>query len=341
MKESVEYRLRALADYLLLNACALSSSGLMQGRAGIALSLFETADLLHDAYLEEQAFDLLRQALLTRTEQIDMPSGLGGIGYALLYVIKGRLLEADFEDLFGNRSHLIETQMNQKLCDTAYDGFDLLDLALFWHVQERTEADRARNKLLVAAETWLEQWFDALSVRETRGLPVKAVVLSRWTHYLRVAAACGMYRPPVGLLERYMDLYRADCFRNEWETGYWLGVLTERVTLPGLADIAARNRETGSWDGMNEEQSFPEYMRCLYLQSHDAGCGQAVREQIKTDYLETSQEELETRLGRWKVVRPGMVGLYGVARLLLLLCAVCRTGERSADRRIRMIMGNL
>lgn len=341
MKENVEKRLRDLADYLLLNAHALSSSGLMQGRAGIALSLFETAALLHDAYLEEQAFELLRQALLTRTEQIDMSSGLGGIGYALLHVVRGKLLDADFEELFGNQCRQIEEQMELKLHKAGYNGFELLDLALFWNAQERSMADLARNRLLAAAESRLEKWFDELVATETRKLLVKTAILSRWTHYLRVVAACVTYEPPVALFQRYMNLYRKDCFRNDWETGYWLGVLSGRVALSGLPEIASRNREVGNWDGVREEQLFSTYIRCSYLRLHDVACRRTTLERVRGDYLEASQEELETRLGKLDVLQPGMVGLHGIASLLLLLCAVCQLEDSAADNRIHFILGSL
>lgn len=65
-----EKTVRKLIDYVLLNACSVNSSGLYNGKAGMSLALFEAARLLKDPYIEEQAFDLLQEALLSKNEDI-------------------------------------------------------------------------------------------------------------------------------------------------------------------------------------------------------------------------------------------------------------------------------
>ena len=87
-----ETKIRKLIDYTLLNACSINSSGLYNGKAGIALALFEVARYLQDEYIEEQAFDLLQEALVSKTEDISFENGLSGIGYVLLYLIENEWL---------------------------------------------------------------------------------------------------------------------------------------------------------------------------------------------------------------------------------------------------------
>lgn len=99
--------LRRLADYVMLNACSVSSSGLYSGKSGMALSLFETAVFLHDEYIEEQAFQTFQEALLTRTKDISFENGLCGIGYVLIYLIRNAMLEADLKELFGDNLQII------------------------------------------------------------------------------------------------------------------------------------------------------------------------------------------------------------------------------------------
>lgn len=270
-----------------------------------------------------------------------MHSGLAGIGYALLYVIRGDLLEADFEDLFGKQVQVVKEQTCRALDEPRYNGFDQLNTVLFWNMLGHPDALYIRNCLLDAAGKRLMRLFENLQVNFTGNLLMKGGILSRWTQYMRLVSACRTYEPPVALFERYMNLYRKDCFRNEWETGHWLDVLSGRVVLPGLPEVAARNREVGNWEGMREEQSFSTYIRCLYLQLHDAACRQIALERVRADYLEAPQEELETRLGRLEVLQSGTVGLHGIARLLLLLCAVCRLEDPLPGNRIDLILGSL
>ena len=96
-------RLHDLADYVLLNAVALPSSGLAQGKAGGALALFEAATLLGDEALEDGAFNLLQEALLSQVAEPGWQSGWAGIGRVLLHVIRADMLEADFDELFGEK----------------------------------------------------------------------------------------------------------------------------------------------------------------------------------------------------------------------------------------------
>ena len=71
---------RKLCDYILLNAYSVNSTGLYNGKAGFALCLFDVAYKLHDEYLEEQAYELLQEALLSRNEDISFENGLSGMG---------------------------------------------------------------------------------------------------------------------------------------------------------------------------------------------------------------------------------------------------------------------
>lgn len=95
--------IRKIVDYILLNACSVNSSGLYNGKAGIAWALFETARFLQDEYIEEQAFELLKEALISKTDDMGFENGLSGIGYVLLYLIKNDFIDADFDELFDEQ----------------------------------------------------------------------------------------------------------------------------------------------------------------------------------------------------------------------------------------------
>ena len=94
---------KKLSEYVLLNACAVSSSGLYNGKSGMTLSLFEAARYLNDEPLEDHAFELLEETLLVNSEDIGCENGLSGVGYVLLYLIDNEFIDADFDDFFENR----------------------------------------------------------------------------------------------------------------------------------------------------------------------------------------------------------------------------------------------
>ncbi len=59
--------IQQIANYLLLNSIAIDSSGLYKGKAGHALCLFEIANFISDNQIEDAAFDILQEALLSKT----------------------------------------------------------------------------------------------------------------------------------------------------------------------------------------------------------------------------------------------------------------------------------
>lgn len=95
--------IRKIADYVLLNAYSVNSSSFYNGKAGMSLSLFEVSRLLQDEYLEEHAFELLQEALLSKSEDAGFSNGLAGIGFVFHYLIDNHFVEADFDEIFGDK----------------------------------------------------------------------------------------------------------------------------------------------------------------------------------------------------------------------------------------------
>lgn len=100
--EAKEYYTK-LSDYLILNGYSKNSSGLYFGKAGIAIGLFELSRYLNDERIENHAFELLNQSLISKTEVCDLEKGLSGIAYALRYLIENRFVEADANELIGDK----------------------------------------------------------------------------------------------------------------------------------------------------------------------------------------------------------------------------------------------
>ena len=99
--------LHKLADFVLLNACSVSSTGLYNGKAGMSLCLFEVARTICDEYLEDSAFELLQESLLSNNKDISFENGLSGIGYVLQYLIDNKFIEADFDEMFGEQTEKV------------------------------------------------------------------------------------------------------------------------------------------------------------------------------------------------------------------------------------------
>lgn len=95
-------KFRKLTDFLLLNAYSMNNVGIVNGKAGIALTLFEAARLLKDDGLEEHAFDVL-QAALVSSASCSFTEGKAGIGYTLWYLIQYGFIEGDYGELFGEQ----------------------------------------------------------------------------------------------------------------------------------------------------------------------------------------------------------------------------------------------
>lgn len=121
MRNERETLIRKLADYILLNAFSVEHSGLYIGKAGMSLALFEASRYLNDEYIEDRAIELLKEALVTKTEDIGFENGLAGIGYVLHYLIKNSFIEADFQELFGTQYETIITAFNQLSKKTSFE----------------------------------------------------------------------------------------------------------------------------------------------------------------------------------------------------------------------------
>lgn len=100
--EAKEYYTK-LSDYLILNGYSKNNSGLYYGKAGLAVGLFELSRYLNDERIENHAFELLNQSLISKTEVCDLEKGLSGIAYALRYLVENRFIEADANELISDK----------------------------------------------------------------------------------------------------------------------------------------------------------------------------------------------------------------------------------------------
>lgn len=109
--------LRPIAEHVLLSSCALKTSGLYEGRAGCALSLFAYGAACENEQVSEQAYRLCQESLICATEDLSLESGWMGIGFMLLQLLEHGLLEADYEEVIGEHHQLIMARVEQSQDD--------------------------------------------------------------------------------------------------------------------------------------------------------------------------------------------------------------------------------
>lgn len=97
---------------ILLNAYSIEQVDFHQGKAGIAITLFEIARFSQDELVEEHAFSLLQECLATETENEEIKLS---IGYCLNYLIKNKFLDADYVELYSEQQNdIIDYIINQE-----------------------------------------------------------------------------------------------------------------------------------------------------------------------------------------------------------------------------------
>lgn len=219
-----EDSIRKLVDYILLNAFSVNSSGLYNGKAGMALALFEAAKYLHDEYIEEQAFELLQEALVSKTEDISFENGMSGIGYALLYLIENKLIDADFDELFSEQLEKILTSLdklnedpNALLKSLRMNYF--LKSAQSFH-KEDNRIDKTIKSILKANELYLSIQFFDFKIMDY--LNNKITVLERFEIYLQMVCECRYADYSRVVLDDYAELYRKGWIMSSYKVGHYL-----------------------------------------------------------------------------------------------------------------------
>lgn len=85
---------------MLLHSYSLTNSGLMFGKSGIALCLFEAARFFEYEKLEEYGLELLQEAIAWETSDYSFQNGKAGIICVAEYLIKNEFIDADLQELF-------------------------------------------------------------------------------------------------------------------------------------------------------------------------------------------------------------------------------------------------
>lgn len=312
------------AEYIMLNACSADCSGLYNGKAGMAIALFETASLLDDEYLEEQAFQTIQEALLTKTKDASFENGLSGIAYALLYLMQNNFVDADFDELFGDKLCLIHEYASNLCMDYETGELQMHSMKIIYFLDYHykytynKKSLELRERLLVSYADMFRKYFSDFGV-ETGNVP-KIVYLSFFEEYLRILHDCRPEYIPCDIIDNYISSY---------EDGRWMSRFVLSTSLYGIAEAAdnvrwkkvALRQADLALLGMNVNRESLKLMidtlfRKIPLKSYQVKSGDIKKYIFATNEYELSRNLLAAIKG------VGISSGYANGLSRLLLCAV-------------------
>lgn len=254
--------IRKIVNHILLNACSVNSSGLYNGKAGMALALFEAARYLQDDYVEEQAFELLQESLITKIEDISLENGLAGIGYVLLYLIHNNYIEADFHELFGEQHEKILKGVYKSIENTNIMRINYYLSEVKRHTSGSNQLNELTNKIFQSVESNLLSQFSCFTNLHNGNN--KIAVLSKFECYLKAARYCNYTEVSLPLLDDYAHLYRNGRIKSSFPIACYLEMLGMEHRL---SDVIRSNKQFENIDSTLRHAS----LRSIIEYSHLSG----------------------------------------------------------------------
>lgn len=93
--------LKSFVSFILLHSSVLNNFGLMHGKMGCSLALYEFSRYYNSELAEKYAFELLQEVLTFPMKSNTFDEGKMGIAWSLIYLIKKEYIEADYLELYG------------------------------------------------------------------------------------------------------------------------------------------------------------------------------------------------------------------------------------------------
>lgn len=232
-----------LTDNLLLSRYQVDSSGLYNGKVGIALGLFEAASYLHEDSIENEAFNLLQESLLSNNKDVSFENGLSGIGSVFLYLIENQFIDADFEEIF--KEHCEEIIKRFENIDKQPD-FLLSSMKVIYFLTDLSKTrpndkriDEIIEKIFRGLELYLSiQFFDFKDIRYMKN---KTSVMAVYETYLKLVDYSDYGNFSISLLNAYANLYRSGWIATSVYIGYYLDKILSKSSLNGYEDVIDSN----------------------------------------------------------------------------------------------------
>jgi len=305
-----------LIDYILLNAYSVGSTGFYNGKAGLSLCLFEMARLRNDERLEEHAFELLQESLLTKNNDISFENGLSGIGFVLLYLINHHFIEADFHELFHENLSKITDTLN--CIPEKKQLSNYLNLTLFLSLIPQLQNENTINSFVIDIFTQTESLLLKRFVNWNfkKETIKKEETFNLFENYLKCKSLSHSKDVNNELLEKYAELYQNECIASRLAITYYLSKTDIKNEKALIKELILKNERHGISNIYPEVYMLFERLNLLYMldeknQTKDV-------EALKTGIFNTKENELEVNILSGLPVNCFYAGFeQGVARLLL------------------------
>lgn len=316
-----ETTIRKLVDYVLLNAYSVSSSGLYNGKAGMALALFEAARYLKDESIEDEAFELLQEALLCQTENIGFENGLSGIGYVLVYLIDNQFIDADFDELFAENHKKILKGL-KAIHNKKNKELFLPSLSLVYYLCALSKSkpclklEHLTKQLLRETDRLLVKLFSSL--KEQENAYSKMDILSFFELYLKIGDFSDS-RPSASLLKEYIALYQQGKIISIFNIGYYLGCIAKKQNNMQLECISKITKERGALNIYPQILSLSQRIDLLYLLQNNKDLYLHEIKNLEKGLFDMNCENILENNILCAIERKGVFAGYqsGVARFLL------------------------
>ena len=239
--------IRKIANGVMQNSAKMSLTGLYNGKAGLSLSLFTASNYLHDELMEDVAHRLFQESLIIRNSDIGFENGLAGIGYAMLYLVENKYMEADFDELFGIQYETIISSFKNiekvppRLVNSLQTLYFLSKLGKIKKQDGRVE--EIIQKVFEGLELFLTlQFHDFYDIRY---IEKKADVLSIFIAWLKLIDYSDYTHFSRSLLEEYTALYRKNRITGSLTVGYYLSRIAVKNKITEYEDLINENIKNG------------------------------------------------------------------------------------------------
>ena len=306
-----------LTDYMLNDVCSITGFGLYNGKLGISLALFESSRYLADETLEEQAFELFQKSLLIKTEDVSFENGLAGVGWALLYLIENKFIDADFDDIFIKEYEQLITRFKSvtirphRLVDLTRTIYFLSEIKKIKPNDNRI--DYIIQHILSATELYLSVQF--LDMSDSNYINKKSTVMNVFEAYLKSACYANHKNYLRLSIDYYNDLYCADNFTQSYAIGYYLEKLLDDNDLEKYAETIADNKKEFSDSKRIDSLSLHERINLLKILDENQPLYETILNSIENQNKDQNMKENILQLVKTDALKSSYK--YGVARYLI------------------------
>lgn len=257
-----------LINYILLNAYSLNSSGLYNGKAGIALALFEYSRLTNDDYIFENAFEIIKEAIITQNSDISFEDGLSGIGYVLNHLIQRGFIDGDLLELYGENIEHITQRLNNTMPNNLYKYLTTLFFTSKLEGRRITEI----NLMIVKCTE------DIITKLLTKRVPASQTLINLFFTYIKVTTIVNI-PPSLKLLDLFVDAYIKKRIASNLFIGYYLMIISQTIINNNLHKIANKNIYNGIKNIHLETLSLAQRINTAYVMNE---CDKSLKRPMTT-----------------------------------------------------------